>query len=172
MSSDVLSLWLANILFQLQRLRIRIPPALLVQIDRIVSPRSTSLADIKLFSKCKNKFNHTLQSGCTTLQAAFYLPNFYSPKVCCHLGGRYGGAVKIFYAATIAQWICLRLPSPGSNPRHNIYTFFDSYFKCDVKSIKISNLCPGLAHLLLLTFLPNNISVCHLEKNSDAWIIK
>ena len=51
----------------------------------------------------------------------------------------------------IAQWIRLRLPAPGSSPKHTIYAFYIQTFYCIChcvgKGMKINKKRPGLAHL-------------------------
>ena len=56
--------------------------------------------------------------------------------------------------ASMAHWICLRLPScrPGFDsqvPRYKIYTFFNLYLNCDEKRAKLNLKRPGLGHIFL-----------------------
>ena len=55
-------------------------------------------------------------------------------------------------AAALATWFHLHLPSsasPGSNPKHTIYAFFNLYnWNCNEKRTKIYKKRPGMAHFL------------------------
>ena len=57
--------------------------------------------------------------------------------------------------ATIAPWFRLHLPScsPGLNPKHTIYAFFNLYYwNCIEKITKINKKRPGLAHFFNIDY--------------------
>ena len=47
--------------------------------------------------------------------------------------GREWPIKKSWQVAAIAPWFRLRLPSPGSNPKHAFYAFFNLYWNCNEK---------------------------------------
>ena len=100
-----------------------------------------------LFGSYLKKLSYVLPEHLVTLTPTTKPPSNLAAKQTLNLNIK----GTLYWGTAIAQWIRLRLPSCGSNPKHTIYALKQSSFvlyicNCVEKRTKINKKRLGLAH--------------------------